>query len=76
MPEVTAILEVDGEPIKLRKVLVEVGEAARFVPSSATPGDTRDYYIDDVPLAENAYKRRIAELIDERQFKLLTDVWR
>ena len=38
-------------------------------------GDTRDYYIDDVPLAENAYKRRIAELIDERQFKLLTDVW-
>ncbi|MFQ9125709.1 MAG: hypothetical protein ACLR4Z_01405 [Butyricicoccaceae bacterium] len=38
-------------------------------------GDTRDYYIDDVPLAENTYKRRIAELIDERQFKLLTDVW-
>ena len=38
-------------------------------------GDTRDYYIDDVPLAENEYKRRIAELIDEQQFKLLTDVW-
>lgn len=28
-----------------------------------------------MPLAENEYKRRIAELIDERQFKLLTDVW-
>ena len=28
-----------------------------------------------MPLAENEYKRRIAELIDEQQFKLLTDVW-
>ena len=28
-----------------------------------------------MPLAENEYKRRIAELIDENRFKLLTDVW-
>lgn len=75
MPEVIAILEVDGEPIKLRKVLREKWEKPRGSSIERYAGDTRDYYIDDVPLAENAYKRRIAELIDERQFKLLTDVW-
>ena len=75
MPEVTAILEVDGEPIKLRKVLREKWEKPRGSSIERYAGDTRDYYIDDVPLAENEYKRRIAELIDEQQFKLLTDVW-
>lgn len=75
MPEVTAVLEVDGEPIKLRKVLREKWEKPRGSSIERYAGDTRDYYIDDVPLAENAYKLRIAELIDERQFKLLTDVW-
>ena len=75
MPEVTAVLEVDGEPIKLRKVLREKWEKPRGSSIERYAGDTRDYYIDDVPLAENEYKRRIAELIDEQQFKLLTDVW-
>ena len=75
MPEVTAILEVDGEPLKLRKVLREKWEKPRGSSIERYAGDTRDYYIDDVPLAENEYKRRIAELIDEQQFKLLTDVW-
>lgn len=75
MPEVTAILIVDGEPIKLRKVLREKWEKPRGSPIERYAGDTRDYYIDDVPLAENEYKHRIAELIDETRFKLLTDVW-
>lgn len=75
MPEVTAVLEVDGVPIKLRKVLREKWEKPRGSSIERYAGDTRDYYIDDVPLAENEYKRRIAELIDENRFKLLTDVW-
>lgn len=75
MPEVTAVLEVDGEPLKLRKVLREKWEKPRGSSIERYAGDTHDYYIDDVPLAENEYKRRIAELIDEKQFKLLTDVW-
>ena len=75
MPEVTAILIVDGEEMKLRKVLREKWEKPRGSSVERYAGDTRDYYIDDVPLAENEYKRRIAELIDENRFKLLTDVW-
>ena len=68
-------VEVDGEPLKLRKVLREKWEKPRGSSIERYAGDTRDYYIDDVPLAENEYKRRIAELIDEQQFRLLTDVW-
>ena len=60
---------------KLRKVLREKWERPRGSAIERYAGDTRDYYIDDVPLAENEYKRRIAELIDENRFKLLTDVW-
>ena len=56
MPEVTAVLEVDGEPIKLRKVLREKWEKPRGSSIERYAGDTRDYYIDDVPLAENEYK--------------------
>ena len=65
MPEVTAVLEVDGEPIKLRKVLREKWEKPRGSSIERYAGDTRDYFIDDVPVAENKYKSRIAELIDE-----------
>ena len=75
MPEVTAILSVDGEEMKLRKVLREKWERPRGSVVKQHTGDTREYYIDDVSLAENEYKRRIAELIDENRFKLLTDVW-
>jgi len=75
MPEVTAVLEVDGEPIKLRKVLREKWEKPRGSSIERYAGDTRDYFIDDVPVVENKYKSRIAELIGEQQFKLLTDVW-
>lgn len=75
MPEVTAILIVDGEEMKLRKVLREKWEKPRGSSIERYAGDTRDHYIDDVPLTENEYKRRIAELIDENRFKLLTDVW-
>ena len=75
MPEVTAVLTVDGEPLKLRKVLREKWEKPRGSSIERYAGDTRDYFIDDVPIAENKYKSRISELIDEQQFKLLTDVW-
>ena len=74
-PEVTAILEIDGVPMKLRKVLREKWEKPRGSSVARYAGDTRDYYIDDVPRKENKYKRRISELIDENQFRLLTDVW-
>ena len=75
MPEVTAVLLADGVPIKLKKVLREKWEKPRGAVVAQYGGDTRDYFIDDVPRKENEYKRMIAGYIDEKQFKILTNVF-
>jgi hypothetical protein len=42
MPEVTSVLEVDGEPIKLRKVLREKWEKPRGWSLERYAGDPRE----------------------------------
>ncbi len=74
-PEVTAILEVNGEELKLRKVLREKWEKPRGRSEAQYAGDTRDYYVDDVLRKENEYKRIISEYIDDKKFKLLTSLY-
>lgn len=73
-PEVTAVLMVNGEPLKLRKTLREKWEKHRGSTEARFAGDTRDYQIDDVPRKESEYKRIIAGYIDEQHFKMLTGV--
>lgn len=75
MPTVTAVLDVDGVPITLRKSLREKWEKPRGSVTARYAGDTRDYFVDDVPCKESEFKRQIAALIDEEKFRLLTDVW-
>ncbi len=74
-PEITAVLEVNGEELKLRKVLREKWEKPRGRSEAQYAGDTRDYYIDDVPRKENEYKRIISGYIEEEKFKLLTSIY-
>ncbi len=74
-PEVTAVLTVNGEELKLRKALREKWEKPRGRSEAQYAGDTRDYYIDDVPRKENEYKRIIAGYIDEEKFRLLTSLY-
>lgn len=73
-PTVTAILEINGEPMKLRKVLREKWSKPRGCAVAQYDGDTTEYTIDDVPRKEGEYKRMIAAIIDEGIFKLLTNV--
>lgn len=75
MPTVTAVLDVDGVTMTLRKSLREKWEKPRGSATARYAGDTRDYFVDDVPCKENEFKRQIAALIDEEKFRLLTDVW-
>ena len=75
MPEVSAVLLVDGEPLVLRKTLRERWEKHRGSTEARFAGNTTDYYIDDVPRKESEYKRIIGGYIDEPQFKLLTNVY-
>ena len=73
-PTVTAILEINGEPMKLRKTLREKWSKPRGCAVAQYDGDTTEYTIDDVPRKEGEYKRMIAAIIDESVFKLLTNV--
>lgn len=73
-PTVTAILEINGEPMKLRKTLREKWSKPRGCAVAQYDGDTTEYTIDDVPRKESEYKRMIAAIIDEGVFKLLTNV--
>lgn len=73
-PTVTAILEINGEPMKLRKTLREKWSKPRGCAVAQYDGDTTEYTIDDVPRKEGEYKRMIAAIIDEGVFKLLTNV--
>lgn len=74
-PTVTAILEINGEPMKLRKTLREKWSKPRGCAVAQYDGDTTEYTIDDVPRKEGEYKRMIAAIIDEGVFKLLTNVY-
>lgn len=73
-PTVTAILEINGEPMKLRKTLREKWSKPRGCAVAQYDGDTTEYTIDDVPRKESEYKRMISAIIDEGVFKLLTNV--
>ena len=73
-PTVTALLEINGEPMKLCKTLREKWSKPRGCAVAQYDGDTTEYTIDDVPRKEGEYKRMIAAIIDEGVFKLLTNV--
>lgn len=73
-PTVTAYFLVNGQSLKLQKTLREKWEKPRGG-ASRFAGDTREYFIDDVPRKETEYKRIIAQYIDETQFKLLTNLY-
>lgn len=74
-PMVTALLEINGEPMKLCKTLREKWSKPRGCAVAQYDGDTTEYTIDDVPRKEGEYKRMIAAIIDEGVFKLLTNVY-
>lgn len=72
IPTVTAVFDVSGDTIKLRKELREKWERARGSAEQRFAGNTTDYFIDDVPRSDGEFKRIIAEIVDENIFRQLT----
>jgi len=70
--EVSATLEVDGKAVLLRKVYSEKWTKKRGSATSTFTGHTTDYFIDGVPVKKGEYEARIAEIANEKIFKLLT----
>lgn len=66
---VEARFDVDGKPLTLKKVY-----ASKYIKTTGEyKGSELEYYINGVPKKKNEYETAIAEIIDEEQFKLLTN---
>ena len=71
--EVNAVITSGGETIKLRRVLVEkwTKKKGQLIPEYT--GNKTDYFWNDVPKSQKEYQDKIASLIDEKVFKLITN---
>ncbi len=70
--EVQLSLQVNDTPLTLRKVYSERWTKKRGNTTPEFSGHTTDYFVDSVPVKLAEYKQRIAGLVDEELFKLLT----
>ncbi len=71
---VEAVLLVDGEELMLTRTFKELWSTKRGSVEASYDGNTSEYSIDGVPCKANAYKAKVAELVDEEKFRLLTSV--
>ncbi|KIL73724.1 AAA family ATPase [Bacillus badius] len=70
--EVESTLLIDGQAVTLRKVYKEKWTKKRGSATSEFTGHTTDYFIDSVPVKKKEFAEKIASIIDEDIFKLLT----
>ena len=71
---VEATLTVDGAPVTLRRELKENWVSRRGSSKEEFAGNASTYYIDGVPVKKYAYDGRVAEIVDEDAFRMLTMV--
>lgn len=70
---VAAVLDVDGKRTELRKVYRELWTKKRGSLVKEFTGNTKDTFVDGVPVTQSEYEKRIAGLADEQVFRLLTN---
>ena len=71
--EVEATIDLDGDAITLRKVYSEKWTKTRGSAQATFSGHTTKHYIDGVPVSKRTYDDKIAGIVDENIFKLLTN---
>ena len=71
--EVSAVINVDGNDITLRRVYVEKWVKRRGAVSAEFTGHTEERYYNDVPCTMKEYNEKIAELCSEQVFKFITN---
>jgi exonuclease SbcC len=72
--EVAATFLVDGVELILRRTYKEKWVKKRGSSEEEFTGHETDYYWNDVPLKQEDYQKKIASLINENIFKLLTSI--
>lgn len=71
--EVEAVIDLDGEQLTLKKVYTEKWTKQRGSAEAVFSGHTTKHYIDGVPVSKRTYDDKIAGIVDENIFKLLTN---
>lgn len=71
--EVSGILDVDGEEIKLRRAYVEDWVKPRGQVEQVFKGNHTETYFNDVPMNVSEYQKRINAIIDDSVFKMVTN---
>lgn len=73
--EVEAVFMLDfAEDVALKRTYQESWSTKRGSSEATLDGNTSEYYVNGVPCKKNAYQARVAELVDEDRFRLLTSV--
>ena len=70
---VEAVLYVDGQEIKFKKVFKEKYVKKRGSNDAEFSGHTTDYFVDDVPRKKKEYDDTVNQLFDARIFPIITD---
>ena len=71
---VEAIMNVDGIRMSLRKCYYERWATKRGSAEASFDGHTSEYFVDDVPVKKNEFESRVAALVPEEIFRILTHV--
>lgn len=71
--EVTAILDVNGETVELRRVYAEDWVKPRGSAETVLKGHTTSYFYNGVPLKEGEYRTKINSIVEEAIFKMITN---
>ena len=71
--EVSAVLDVDGTEISLRKSFKEIWKKPRGKAEEEFSGHETECFWNDVPVKQAEYKQKISEICDEDTFRLITN---
>jgi exonuclease SbcC len=71
--EVSAVLEINGEEVTVRRLFKEIWQTTRGKSAPEFTRHTTEFFWNDVPLQLKDYSEKITGLIDEGIFKLLTN---
>ncbi len=70
---VELVLSIDNKEVTIRKVQKQNWVRKRGAEEKTYEGDTNEFYWNEVPVKESEHKKRVAELVDEDVFRLITN---
>lgn len=71
--EVSAVLDVSGEEVKIKRILKENWVKKRGTLEAEFSGNVTEYFWNDVPKSQKEFQEKISKVLDELVFKLITN---